>query len=161
MLGFLDWIQHPLLLLEESDHPCYMHGGRWYRRDSRNRMIFTCWFVITVEIMGAWSLALHAVKSISVHNCLGWRALTHYACEGGLSCVTVGVDLEWSVDVVVEWWMRRSFGMAESIEAIKVEVSSESSFKSVFGHVTSSCEGQILTTTNCMPISTNTCQVES
>ena len=72
-------------------HSSYMHGGRLYRHDPRNRMISTCWFVVTGVMMGPWSLRLHAVKYTSVHNCPGWRTLTRYARGGGLNYVIVGV----------------------------------------------------------------------
>ena len=49
-------------------------GSGWYGRDPRNRIICTCWFVVTAVITGTWLLGLHARKSTSIHNYPGWRA---------------------------------------------------------------------------------------
>ena len=78
-------------------HPPYVHEGGWYERDP-----YTCWFVVTVVMIGAWSLGFHAEKFALVYNCPTWRALTRYAHRGGLSYITVGVDLEWSVAITVD-----------------------------------------------------------
>jgi len=39
-----------------------VHRGRWYGHDPRNHMICTCWFVVTVVIIGAWLLSVVRVK---------------------------------------------------------------------------------------------------
>ena len=42
----------------------YVHGGGLYRRDLRNRVICTCWFVVTTVITSAWLLGLHMQRNL-------------------------------------------------------------------------------------------------
>ena len=55
----------------------FWHGGRRGRcgRDRCNCMIFTSGYVVTVVIMGAGLLGLHAGNLVIVHNYQHWEAL--------------------------------------------------------------------------------------
>ena len=103
------------------------YEGRLYGRDLRNGMICTCRFAVTVAIMGAWLMGLHAWKSSSVNNYLGWRYDTLwtwgkiYLCNSQwrsrMICCRRYLARSWSLQ------NRGSSGMTWSIRVVSLDAS--------------------------------------
>ena len=165
MLSFLDWVQPSFFF--------FFSSFRWKRGAILVPSVLRAWsqphdlhVLVCCNDRDNGRLIVW-ISEIHIHNCPGWTMLTRYERGGGLSCVTAGVDQGWVVAIIVQkeeirndllprlsctelnslegeelqdGWEYRSF-LGESILGAK------SRFEGVYGHVTSSCEGQILTAT--------------